>query len=98
MTRENCGEGFPTFYVDDYEHKCPHTTLGIIFELVKECIPMSSYNFTVDEKGLPLISDCKKHEFMKYYTSPEVASAFASFYNNSNGLMDKFLHFWEIVA
>lgn len=35
---------------------------------------------------------------MKYYTSPEVASAFDRFYANTNGIQDKFLDFWTVVS
>ena len=35
---------------------------------------------------------------MDYYTSPEVASAFASFYDNENGVFDHFLTFWDEVS
>ena len=47
---------------------------------------MSSYGMRYDENGLPLLEDCVKNSFMGYYTSPEVASSFDSFYKNVNGL------------
>ena len=59
---------------------------------------MNDYGIRNDEQGLPLIEDCKKNSFIGYYTSPEVASAFASFYNNINGVQDKFLEFWKVVS
>jgi endoglycosylceramidase len=51
-----------------------------------------------DENGLPLIEDCVKNSFMGYYTSPEVASAFDSFYKNEEGIQDKFILFWEFTV
>ena len=66
--------------------------------MVGECTPMASYDFATDENGLPYISECQKHEFMNYYTSPEVASSFASFYDNENGVFDLFLEFWDLVS
>jgi len=47
---------------------------------------MNDYGIRTDESGLPLIEDCKKNSFMGYYTSPEVASAFDSFYKNIDGV------------
>jgi endoglycosylceramidase len=32
------------------------------------------------------------------YTSPEVASAFEAFWQNKNGLQDRFLNYWSVVA
>ena len=32
------------------------------------------------------------------YTAPEVASAFSALYTNQDGLMDKFMDFWSVVA
>ena len=45
-----------------------------------------------------MIQDCTKHPFEGYYTSPEVASAFASFYANDHGILDRFMDFWTVVA
>lgn len=59
---------------------------------------MDEYGNRLDENGLPLIEDCTKHNFEDYYTAPEVASAFDGFYKNENGIFDKFLDFWKVVA
>ena len=59
---------------------------------------MEDYGHRKDEKGLPVIEDCTKHSFEGYYTSPEVAAAFHGFYNNKNGVFDKFLNFWDLVS
>ena len=43
---------------------------------------MDSYGHRKDENGLPLIEDCLKNMFTKYYTSIEVSSAFEGLYFN----------------
>jgi hypothetical protein len=32
------------------------------------------------------------------YTAPEVASAFAALYDNVDGIQDKMMDFWKVVA
>ena len=59
---------------------------------------MKDYHHRRGDDGLPLIEDCVKGSFEDYYTAPEVASAFAAFYNNENGIFDKFLNFWDVVS
>ena len=59
---------------------------------------MSSYNYTIDENQWPLISECNKVAFWKYYTTAESLAIFDSLYSNKFGLQDKFAKFWEVVA
>jgi endoglycosylceramidase len=35
---------------------------------------------------------------MQMYTAPEIASAFDALYSNKDGLLDKMLSFWSVVA
>jgi endoglycosylceramidase len=76
LSRKTCGEGVPHFYVNDLDDYCPTNLPGILFKLFGACTPMKDYNFHTDENGLPLIEECIQHSFMKYYTAPEVCSAF----------------------
>lgn len=59
---------------------------------------MNDYKYAKDENGWPLISECNKLSFTKYFTSAESLSAYEMLYNNGNGLTDKFLAFWDKVA
>lgn len=59
---------------------------------------MTSYGIRYDDQGLPLLEDCVKNSFIGYYTSPEVASAFGYFYQNENGVQDKFLAYWNLLS
>ena len=46
---------------------------------------MDSYNFTKDENGNPLISECQKNNFVDYYFSPESMSLFERLYSSEPG-------------
>ena len=84
FSRKTCGEGMPHFYVDNLEHTCPMNIQGILFWLMGECRSVDDYGMRKDEQGLPLIEDCVKTFFIKYYTSPEVASSFERLYSNTD--------------
>jgi endoglycosylceramidase len=98
FSRKTCGEGFPTFYVNDLSSECPHDIPGFFFWLTGNCKSIKSYNFTLDENGLPLIEECVKTFFIKYYTAPEVCSSFERLYQNTEGVLDKFADFWVAVG
>ena len=59
---------------------------------------MAVYGYSTDENGLPKIQDCKRQIFNTYNTAPEVTSLYKKFYDNENGLLDKFINFWSVVA
>ena len=99
FSRKLCGEGVPYFYTpDDLDHHCPLTPLAQAFKLAGECVSLESYGMLEDDDGLPLISECQKHDFMDMYTAPEVASAFGALWANENGLQDKMMAFWSVVS
>lgn len=52
----------------------------------------------LDEQGLPVIEDCLKTSFIKYYPSPEVCSSFEGLYQNKQGVQDRFLDYWNVVS
>jgi hypothetical protein len=62
------------------------------------CIPFDNYNIPKDSDGLPLREACGKENFLKLYTSPEVAFAFEKFWNDDDGIQTKFVEFWRVVA
>ena len=99
FSRSLCGEGVPHFYTPStIDHKCPNSILAIVFRLAGRCVPLESYNMETDADGLPLLTECQKHNFEDMYTAPEVASAFASLYGNEDGLLDKMFAFWSVVS
>ena len=100
FSRRLCGEGVPWFYSpwETIDHSCPWTVIGTAFRLAGKCQPLSSYNLRYDENGLPLVSDCHNVNFIDLYTAPEVAGSFAALYANENGLLDKMMDFWTVVA
>ena len=79
-SRKTCGEGMPTFYAPNLEDTCPFNVPGVLFKWIGACKSMKDYGMRMDEQGLPLIEDCLKNTFIKYYTSPEVCSSFAGLY------------------
>jgi endoglycosylceramidase len=97
FSRKTCGEGMPAFYANDLEDYCPMNIPGFFFKLFGACTPMKDYGFRYDENGLPLVEDCLKHSFMKYYTAPEVCSSFEQFYNNAT-ILDRFVAHWDVVS
>ena len=100
FARNFCGEGVPAFYTEKigYQKKCNSSAIAYILGLVKVCKPMSSFEFRYDEDGLPLIEDCKKKNFVEYHFTPEMTSAYLSFYENKYNIQDKFAEFWKVVA
>ena len=69
-----------------------------MFRLAGKCKSLNDYNLRYDENGLPLVSDCHNLNFIDLYTAPEVAGSFAALYANENGLLDKMMDFWTVVA
>lgn len=100
FSRNFCGEGVPYFYTEKigYEKTCNTSPIAAILGLVNVCKPLSKFGFRYDENGLPLIEDCKKKNFVEYHFSPEMTSAYKSFYENKYGIQDKFAKFWQVVA
>jgi len=99
FSRSMCGEGVPNFYTpEDLDHECPDTWIAKVYKWLGECHSFSSYDVPLGDDGLPIASECSKHSFAEMYTMPEVASAFDALYSNKDGLMDKMMDFWSIVA
>ena len=99
FSRTFCGEGVPTFYAKElfYEKECKSNLLSRIMRLFGGCIPLKTFNWKYGDDGLPLLESCKGG-FMKYFQSPELTTIYNSFYNNQNGIQDKFAEFWKVLA
>jgi hypothetical protein len=106
LSRINCGEGIPAFYATDVAQGavCEGNWSDPIYDFVKEvngeCRTIGSYNYSVDENGWPLISECNKVPFFKYYTTAESLKIFDALYTNKEpyALTDKFVAYWDVVA
>ena len=100
FSRKFCGEGVPYFYTEKigYENKCKSSAIAQILHWINVCKPMDSYGFRLDENGLPLVEDCKTHNFVDYHFAPEMTSAYKSFFDNKYNIQDKFAKFWQVVA
>ena len=51
-----------------------------------------------DENDDPDVDDCKKRAFFTYYTTKESLTAFEALFENTNGLQDKFLAYWDYTS
>jgi endoglycosylceramidase len=99
FSRIFCGEGVPVFYAREltYEKECKSNVLSRMMRLVGACIPLKTFNWQYDQDGLPDIEGCKVG-FLKYHQSPELTTIYKSFYDNEQGIQDKFIEFWKVVA
>ncbi|XP_065836644.1 endoglycoceramidase-like isoform X4 [Oscarella lobularis] len=86
-----CGEGFP-------DH-------GVVYSndsdtLLDFPVPVPSLTpYKVDQlTGYPSRNDCNSHPFYLYYMSYASCKAWQSFYDNDEGVRDRFLLFWKEVA
>jgi len=86
----------PTFYVNNLAENCDGIT-GNILGLLGGCRALKDYGFRKDELGQPVIEDCLKNNFIKYYTSPEVASSFEGLYYNMT-VQDRFVDYWDVIS
>lgn len=66
--------------------------------MVGFCKSISSYNLRKDKNGNPLIEDCQKYEFYKYYGSPESWTIFRALWTNQYSIQDKYVAYWEEMA
>jgi len=108
MSRRTCGEGIPDFYakqvIEVGKPKCNGDWTGPKFDAVKEifglCRSIKDYNYKMDpeNKDWPLISECNKEGFFKYYTTSEVQAIFDSLYTNKYEMTDAFVEFWNAVS
>lgn len=89
FARSICGEGFPDFYAKEVVGEKPvciskwiDPMLQGLYSKIGLCEPISSFNYTDDANGDPLISDCQKISFYKYYETSNSIVAFESLYKN----------------
>ena len=100
LSRHICGEGMPTFYSDSnyLNDKCHGTEDPWAVKLFGPCKSIKDFGFRLDQNGLPLIEDCNKNSFVRYFQTPEFLSAFDNLYENKKGIQDKFASFWDKVS
>ena len=62
------------------------------------CKSIDKYDFKKDAHGNPLVTECQKHNFAMYYTSPEALTLFKAFYFNDFKIADKYVAYWSYVS
>lgn len=103
MSRLVCGEGMPDFYAQEVikDAECGDWS-SKDFDWLKKifgtCRSIESYNYTKDAQGRPLISECNKEGFFKYYTTAESLAIFDALYNDHYDLQTRFVAYWEVLA
>lgn len=104
VARITCGEGIPDFYAKKVIQgaKCTGDWSQPEFDDIKlnfgDCTNMDDYGYEKDENDWPLVSECNKQPFWKYYTSAESLAIFDALYTNKHGLTDAFVGYWDAVA
>lgn len=84
LSEHFCGEGIPSWaiYTQNRTHKFPY--------------PIDkNFEFT---NNIPSKKDCQKHNWVSYQFTQEASRAYQDLYDNYNGLKNKFINFWKIIA
>lgn len=97
FARKICGEGIPNFYAQNLSDKCDGL-FGPLLEKFNFCTPFSTFNYTEDSDGNPIIEDCLSRSFVDYYSTPEAADGFQRIYENIDGYQDRLADFWYNVS
>eukprot|EP00013_Stygamoeba_regulata_P004428 CAMPEP_0177635792 /NCGR_PEP_ID=MMETSP0447-20121125/4095_1 /TAXON_ID=0 /ORGANISM="Stygamoeba regulata, Strain BSH-02190019" /LENGTH=467 /DNA_ID=CAMNT_0019137613 /DNA_START=462 /DNA_END=1865 /DNA_ORIENTATION=+ len=88
-----CGEGFPLFATNITTETC-NSIFSKVGHVVGACKSLyNDYGVHVDPSGMANITDCLRAPFGLLYATPEVSSAFESFYR-SPALQDLFVRYW----
>lgn len=100
LSRLTCGEGIPVFYAQSAnpEQTCDSSLFKRFLHFMGICKPFAEYGYSTDEHGLPRIEECAKRMFAYYSLGPEFSSLYKKLYDNENGLLDKFINFWKVLA
>lgn len=98
MLRKLCGEGAPSFYFKDLDTSCDYNLWSKAMGFLGFCKTMKSFDLTYGDDGFPTLESCLKHPFPEYYQTVEASSAFEQLYNNTDGVLDHFLGFWDSVT
>jgi hypothetical protein len=94
LARQICGEGMPNFYARSILQKAKNYCIDPLLDpflvpFAKEyglCKSMKDYNLRYDSDGNPLIEDCQKTNFAKYYTTVEAITLFRAIYSDEFGM------------
>lgn len=106
LARTICGEGMPNFYAKEVlaagdvycVSKFYDELLVPILSWFGVCKSIAKYDFKKDADGNPLVTECQKHNFALYYTSPEALTLFKAFYYNDFKIQDKYVAYWTYVS
>jgi endoglycosylceramidase len=105
FARSICGEGMPDFYARELLDEDSHCMNGFLDKLLQPlynkfgvCWDLESAGFRKDDNGDPYIEDCQTRDFYTYYLTKQSISAFGNFFENKNGMQDKFVDYWDHVS
>lgn len=105
FSRNNCGEGVPTFYADKAIGRHPSCFNWLVdrklqkyYDLLGVCFSIDDLGYRKDDEGLPLIEDCQTRMFTDYYVSKESFTSFRALYHNEHNIQDAFVNYWEATT
>lgn len=82
LSKKFCGEGMPDWAV-----------------LSNSSFPRPVADEIIrDENGYPVISECLKTLFAKFYFAYDITQTFDDLYENKDGIAESFAEFWKMVA
>ena len=85
LSEHFCGDGIPVWAVE----------VQNAWDFPK---PLSFFNYSYDNHGLPSPKDCANTNWANYYGTSAVGMAFQSIYDNHNGVSDALGDLWKVVA
>ena len=92
FSRRFCGQGFP-----DWLFTTNRTKTEGYYAVLNFPSPLK-VDLRFDKEGNPLKEDCAKEKFIKYYLSEDVMRFSQMFFQNQNGMGDKFIKMWMNVV
>lgn len=90
MSEFFCGEGFPLWVVNDSLKASVPANMSFPWPLAPP--------YQTDADGIPLSSECAKHQWAEGYGTYAAAVSFQNFYDNVAGIRDKWVTAWQAIA
>jgi len=100
FSSDTCGQGVPPFYAKGLASQCAADwKKDFISKEVEKCESLLDFSgVTTDSSDLVDLDSCQSHKLNHLYSSAEVRDGFQRFYDNRDGLFDKYLGYWTKVA
>lgn len=109
LSEKFCGEGFPSWVIDDQLHPTEQPNVYLQYQALKEAMFASDnvkkfpwpfldgFNEMASD-GFPKRSDCAKISFGNAYVTLAVSLGWMNLYQNNNGILDAWGRAWGYIA